>query len=360
MKAIKFLSVALVALTLFSCSRDEAVTPGNGEPGEPTLVTVKLTGDGNGQPMSKVVGDVVNNEDTKINDYIVFIFRSSGDLDCDPYYSASSAEATIKATTAGVSAYVVANTGAFEGGLFENVKNRSDLNNVKGDLVVSDVCTQTKDNLWMSGTGIIENGSVTVKLSFLAARIRLVVKNNRSVSTIGVENIKDYAVALLNAGKDGQFFEKSSNSVHQTNFYAGHEYDWCNPKPAEVTFTEAMRDVPSQNFDENINGDVSHYFYTFGNNGFKRPTVIMVATSCEYNNKTITRYYPVRFVDENISSGFGIQPGNDYLVTMTLSGYYDDDKGIQNPEESLTSPKDVTVTIEAAKWTSKVIDKEIH
>lgn len=44
MKAIKFLSVALVALTLFSCSRDEAVTPGNGEPGEPTLVTVKLTG----------------------------------------------------------------------------------------------------------------------------------------------------------------------------------------------------------------------------------------------------------------------------------------------------------------------------
>jgi hypothetical protein len=61
-------------------------------------------------------------EDAVITDYLVFLFRDGGALDCAPRESYSFAAVTITTgTTAAVNAYVIAYTGALAPGPFTDV-----------------------------------------------------------------------------------------------------------------------------------------------------------------------------------------------------------------------------------------------
>ena len=84
MKKIKFLAVALAAFTMFSCSNDEIESLGNNAPGEQAVLTIKLKGDGDDQAQSRALGPTATT-DVAINDYLVFLFREGGALDCVPY-----------------------------------------------------------------------------------------------------------------------------------------------------------------------------------------------------------------------------------------------------------------------------------
>lgn len=75
----------------------------------------------------------------------------------------------------------------------------------------NNTASQTRTNLWMSGTSNVTfngtSGTVTVPLSFVAAKIELIVKDNRSNLTgSGSITIADEKVVLLYAGKSGKFF----------------------------------------------------------------------------------------------------------------------------------------------------------
>lgn len=147
MKKIKFLAVALAAFTMFSCTNDEVENLGNNVPGEQAVLTIKLKGDGDNQAQSRAAGPATDTEDAVINNYLVFLFREGGALDCAPYEGSSNAAATITTgTTAAKKAYVVANTGALAGGLFATVKTETDLLAVTGSLMdnTDNASTQTK------------------------------------------------------------------------------------------------------------------------------------------------------------------------------------------------------------------------
>lgn len=369
MKVVKFLSVALMALTLFSCSRDEAVTPGIGEPGEPAIVTVKLTGKGD-QPMSKALGAVTDSEDTKIHDFIVFIFRDNGVLDCPPAYAtnagnASEIVAKIDATTAGTKAYVVANTGPLEGGMFQDVSDLSSLLAVKGDLMAAGQPTQTKEKLWMSGMGDIQSGRATVALGFVAAKIQLIIKNKRTLTPRpdngGPASYEDKFVGLYNAGKHGVFFAADPDAkMNQTAFYSAGQHYWIHQgqQPQNIEVVGALRDdvVGGPHLGENPEGAVFNHFYTFGNNGENRPTLILLFTELPYSAGTSESLFPVRF--SKLDVGHGIEPGNSYVVTLTLSGELNDGSGggVYNPELE-QSKVDVSMTV--APWNPVIINKEI-
>ena len=112
MKKIKFLAVALAAFTLFSCSNDEIESLGNNAPGEQAVLTINLKGDGDDQAQSRALGSTTATE-AQINDYLVFLFRDGGALDC-PVQKGTSTSLTTTinvATTAAKNVYVVANTG---------------------------------------------------------------------------------------------------------------------------------------------------------------------------------------------------------------------------------------------------------
>ena len=188
MKKINLLAVALAAFTMFSCSNEEITDLGSNAPGEKATLTIRVEGAGNNVAQSRATGATTS--DVTINNYIVFLFREGGALDCPPYFSSTNAAATItNGSTAAKTAYVVANTGRLANGPFANVTTEADLKAVTGDLMANNnTATQTKDNLWMSGTNDVSfsgtNGSVTVELGFVAARLNLLLRTTVPISPV--------------------------------------------------------------------------------------------------------------------------------------------------------------------------------
>ena len=367
MKKINLLAVALAAFTMFSCSNEEITDLGSNAPGEKATLTIRVEGAGNNVAQSRATGSAGTTTDVVINDYVVFIFRDGGALDCPPYFSSTNAAATItNGSTAAKTAYVVANTGRLANGPFANVTTEADLKAVTGDLMANNnTATQTKDNLWMSGTNDVSfsgtNGSVTVELGFVAAKIELIVKDNRANLTgsgSGDISITDEKVVLLYAGKSGHFFGTAAEKVAQTAFYSGDaSYPGFNSN--NVTESTALADAVSTPFTVNASNAVFNHFYTFGNNGATQPTILAIQSKRTINNADETIYYPIQFSTDD--AGYTIEPGKRYTVTLTLKGDVNagEGGGTTDPEQPLiNSPISITVT--AASWTPVTVDKAFN
>ena len=362
MKKIKFLAVALAAFTMFSCSNDEIESLGNNAPGEQAVLTIKLKGDGDDQAQSRALGPTATT-DVAINDYLVFLFREGGALDCVPYYSSSNAAANISnGTTAAKKVYVVANTGALANGPFATVKTEADLLAVAGSLMdnTNNVSTQTKTNLWMSGANHVTfngtNGTAAVTLSYVAAKIQLIVKDNRTNMSTGTIQIEDKEVVLLFAGKSGKFFG-TQKSV-QTNFYTGDD-SYNNPFNTNVTKSTALSDAVTVPFAPNAGGTVFNHFYTFGNDGTTQPAILAIKSTKTVNSTPSTIYYPVHFTTAD--AGETIEPGKAYTVTVTLNGDVEAGAGggTTDPEAPVISSS-IEVTVTAATWVVQNIQKEFN
>lgn len=363
MKKIKFLAVALAAFTMFSCTNDEVENLGNNAPGEQAVLTIKLKGDGDNQAQSRAAGPATDTEDAVINDYLVFLFRDGGALDCAPHEGNSGATATIRTgTTAAKKAYVIANTGALAGGPFATVKTETDLLAVAGSLMdnTNNVSTQTKTNLWMSGAEDVTfngaTGTTTVTLSYVAAKIQLIVKDNRKNMSTGTIQIEDKEVVLLFAGKSGKFFG-TQKSV-QTDFYTADD-SYNNPFKTNVTKSTALSDQVTTPFAPNAGNTVFNHFYTFGNDGTTQPTILAIKSTKTVNSTPSTIYYPVHFTTAD--AGHTIEPGKSYTVTVTLNGDVAAGAGggTTDPEEPVVSSS-IEVTVTAAQWDPVTVSKEFN
>lgn len=364
MKKIKFLAVALAAFTMFSCTNDEVENLGNNVPGEQAVLTIKLKGDGDNQAQSRAAGGALDADDVTINDYLVFLFRDGGALDCAPHYSASGATATISnGTTAAKKAYVVANTGALANGPFATVKTEADLLAVAGSLMdnTDNASTQTKTNLWMSGVNDVtfngaNKGTAAVSLSFVAAKIQLIVKDNRTGMSGGTIQIEDKEVVLLFAGKSGKFFG-TQKSV-QTDFYTADD-SYNNPFKTNVTKSTALSDAVTVPFAPNAGNTVFNHFYTFGNDGTTQPTILAIKSTKTVNSTPSTIYYPVHFTTAD--AGHTIEPGKSYTVTVTLNGDVETGAGggTADPEAPVISSS-IEVTVTAAQWVTQPVSKEFN
>ena len=154
-----------------------------------------------------------------------------------------------------------------------------------GDDVRGMICLLYTSNVSFNGT----IGTVTVPLSFVAAKIELIVKDNRSNLTgSGSITIADEKVVLLYAGKSGKFFGTTAEKVAQTAFYSGDaSYPGFNSKI--VTTSTALADAVS-GFSANTANVVFNHFYTFGNNGATQPTIPVSYTHLDvYKRQVHTR-----------------------------------------------------------------------
>lgn len=366
MKKIKFLAVALAAFTMFSCTNDEVENLGNNVPGEQAVLTIKLKGDGDNQAQSRAAGPATDTEDAVINDYLVFLFRAGGALDCAPYESNSNTAATITTgTTAAKKAYVVANTGALANGPFKNVKTESDLLTATADLMdnTNNASTQTKTNLWMSGANDVTfngtTGTTTVTLSYVAAKIQLIVKDNRKNMSGGTIQIEDKEVVLLFAGQKGKFFGTSVEKSVQTHFYTGDK-SYNNAFDTNVTTSTALSDAVSPgDFTINAGSTVFNHFYTFGNDGTTQPTILAIKSTKTVGGTSSPIFYPILFT--NTDAGHTIEPGKSYTVTVTLNGDVaaGGGGGTTDPEEPVISSS-IDVTVTAAQWVTQPVSKEFN
>ena len=364
MKKINLLAVALAAFTMFSCSNEEIADLGSNAPGEKATLTIKVEGAGNNVAQSRAIGATTS--DVTINNYIVFLFREGGALDCPPFYSSTGGAVTINnGSTAAKTAYVVANVGRLANSPFAGVTTEAELKAVAGDLMTNNnTSTQTRDNLWMSGTSNVSfngtNGSVTVPLDFVAAKIELIVKDNRTNLTGGSGDITiaDEKVVLLYAGKSGKFFGTTDEKVAQTAFYSG-DVSYPGFNAGNTTASTALADVVNPAFTTNTGGATYNHFYTFGNNGATQPTILAIQSKRTINNADETIYYPIQFSTDD--AGYTIEPGKRYTVTLTLKGDVNagEGGGTTDPEQPLVNST-IRITVTAASWIPVTVNKAFN
>ena len=226
----------------------------------------------------------------------------------------------------------------------------------------NNVSTQTKTNLWMSGANHVTfngtNGTAAVTLSYVAAKIQLIVKDNRTNMSTGTIQIEDKEVVLLFAGKSGKFFG-TQKSV-QTNFYTGDD-SYNNPFNTNVTKSTALSDAVTVPFAPNAGGTVFNHFYTFGNNGDIKPTILAIKSTKTVDSGTpSTIYYPIHFTMAD--AGHTIVPGKYYNVVVTLNGDVAAGQGggTTNPEVPVVTSS-VQVTVTPASWGAKInVDKDFN
>ena len=223
---------------------------------------------------------------------------------------------------------------------------------VKGDQNTS---TQRKTNLWMSGESEVKfnggtNAQVAVSLSFVAAKIQLIVKDNRTGMSGGTIQIEDKEVVLLFAGQKG----KSA----QTHFYTG-DNTYNTPFDTNVTTSTALSDAVTVPFTPNAGGTVFNHFYTFGNDGTTQPAILAIKSTKTVNSTPSIIYYPVHFTIADAKET--IEPGKSYTVTVTLNGDVEagGGGGTTDPEEPVVSSS-IDVTVTAAQWVTQPVSKEFN
>lgn len=374
---MKIITMALAAAMMFvSCSKENTADNSGSKPGEKTSVTITIKGNSDGN--SKADGIPATDTENEIKDYLVYLFRGDGTLDC-PAFLVSDGATTTKignATTAAVKAYVVANTGAklVDGklvGMFKDVKKEADIEGVFGDLQAAD---QKAGNLWMSGFGKVDHtegkdenqapvftGKATVSLNFVTARIALTVVDKRENKNGPNISIKDNSIVLLFAGKKGLFFGSKENKEKQDGFYSGDKTYNINAS-ADLWEAGLKTDIVATGFDEESEEDTKnkYHFYTFGNDAKNRPTVLAIrSTKTEKDKTPYVVYFPVTFKLEDAKTT--IEPGKSYNVRITLKGDINNGEGggTPDPEDPVISSK-VDITVEAAKWNPVLVTKDFN
>ena len=206
MKKLKFLTLALAALIIVSCSKESESTITDF--GKPSNITISLVG----QEISTKGAGASGIEDSKINDFAVLVFNGTGQLVASQAASSAEPMTILSVPGSASDVYVVANTGGTDitTGMFSTVKDIASLKSVTGDLKATDATsTQLKTNLYMYGQGKLsaatpagDTRTVAVTLAFSAAKINVVVTDARKDNEM--YDYSDTKVVVLQAeGRTG-------------------------------------------------------------------------------------------------------------------------------------------------------------
>lgn len=359
MKQFKFLAVALAALTMFSCSKENDSV--NEIPsGEKANVTLSLKGKDDNLTKANS-GTAPHSADTKINNYIAFFFTNTGAL-VSKHYVADPAAADankLETSTAAQKVSIVANTGSLSGGIFASVTNETQLKAVTGSLSTGAASTQTGTNVWMEGNSTVtmtgNTGTATVQMAFLAAKISVIVDDQRT-NNDNPANIQITCtdIVLLNAGGEAKFFTANADKMIQSSYFNG---DISYPDPANLVEATFLSETYAE---------TGVYFYAFGNSSEDQPTILAIkASRVESDGQPTTVYYPIAFSSADAGAVNALHgdfaPGQHYTVTLTLTGDVGGGEGggAIDPEEPLVKA-DVTVTIIEASWTPQSVSKEFN
>lgn len=366
MKQFKSFAVALAALTMFSCSKENIETPEN-KKGEPATINLKIVGN---ETSSKAAGAPGDATDVVITDGVIFLFKTDGTLDSSPIEFTGTSKQITTATTASAKVYVVANIGPFASSPLKDVRTEWALLAATGDLFAAATedaaSTQTSTKLWMSGSSAIDfaGGTVatpSVTLSFVSARLDVIIKDKRTNNTAGAGKISivDENVALLFAGSKGLFFGTNDEKSTQANFYSGYLI-----RSTPNTSVKSKLSTAVTPFTANEDNTVEYHFYTFGHKPTapQLPTILTIQSIKTLSDGgNVYTYYPIHLTEAELGTGNHLTPGMKYTITLTLNGDVNNGGGGGTPDPEVPVVNaDITVSVTAAAWTAKVVSKEFN
>lgn len=366
----------VAAAILVSCTNEE-------NPVEKTAGRSNLTLNIKGEKQSsssRATGLPSDADQSKINDFIIFIFKQDGTNDADPKELTtmpSGNKVNMEISTDANEVYVIANTksNTIINTELLNVKSKSDLQKVVGrafnDETQTASPTQTYNNLWMSGKNDSDftpteggNVSVAVTLKYVAATIRIT-----SVTVdASLTNLTLQSVALLNAGVATRFIpaDKAISLIPtfipstQTPFYVhGIENTFSNKPQVSGRNNEYLYTLTGAPAKIG-NGENEHYFYVFENDGVAfegQPTILTLKGSVDVGGGVFEDAYYSVFFKKNSPTENGyddeiIERGKRYDVTMNIKKEGPTDPTI--PARKTT----VDVTITPAAWETVNINKD--
>ena len=381
-----YLVVAFATFAIFSCSKEEIIDLDNNAPGQKAVISIKVVGAGNNLAQSRAAGAAATT-DAVINDYVAFTFREGGALDNPPFYVRFDPNQPGDAeeprlgigTTAAKKVYIIANVGPLADSPFANVKTEAELLAVQEQLKLTDyekiksrldycmerlsVIPQEKEasarkrGELESGRKILEEKQ---RENFVAAKIELVVQDERENRTGGDIEITDKSVALLFAGKSGKFFGTDTEKAVQTEFYSG-DVSYSSFSAGSATESTVLKDAVLTPFTLNQGRTVFNHFYTFANNGTSKPTILSIQSEIRTigSNVPTPVYYPIQFTKAD--AGYTIEAGKHYTVEIYLGGNVagGGGAGSLDPEKPIVH-SNMTYVITSAKWFPVTVSKSFH
>lgn len=382
MKTTRLFAITMTAAALLSCSKEEV--PDAGKDAGRSKLTISLKGEKKSSALTgRAAGTPTQTEESTINDFIIYVFKQSGDNDIAPKAVTvnSAADLTVADMEISIDAkevYVVANTASaatMQTALMA-VTKMSELQAITGrlfaDNTASGASTQTLSNLWMSGSGSItpvEAGNIKadITLSYVPARLRItsVTISNDNVPNFSTDLVLN-EIVILNAGGATKLVPAtgatslipSFTASATTPFYiSGMDMTGMSNLPTYYGQNNALKLALTGSPAKIDASNNQNYFYVFENDGalasFEgKPTVISLKATYQ---GTRTVYYSVLFkADADGSLGYDdeiVERGKSYDIAMTI-------KKLGNSEPTIPAIKTtVEVTITPASWQTVTIDK---
>lgn len=380
MKTNQFLLLATTAFTLLSCS-SEKENSGEQDVANSKL-SIRIVGETN-IPKGRATGEPTQSDESKVNDFIVFVFKQDGSNDIAPKEFATwpeTGKTDVVITEAAKEVYVIANTldDITLNTALKAVSRKDDLQAVLGRGFASTdpdaVASQSSTDLWMSGKNDApftpvkgESVPITVTLKYVAAKVRIT-----SVTVEGGLTLTQSEVMVLNGGAVTKLIAAEGTTSLIPTFTPGDS----NPfyvSGADMKDFQFKPEIykPNLNYKYTLSGSGAdkviatgknqHYFYVFENDGetFKntaepksgQPTIV----SLKCFNSLDPVYYSIFFkADPDGTLGYDnmvIERGKSYDIAMTI-------KKLGNTDPTIPILKTtVEVTITPAKWETVTIDK---
>lgn len=357
MKTLKVFASALAAIIMVtSCSKEES----NGNttlPGEAATLSLTINGDGDGE-QTRATGETLLDND--VNDLTVFIFRADGTLDCPAkLIDAPQPINLITCTTLAKDIYTIANLGEDESALVTaGVTTKAQLLAKTADLINGAASTQTSSNVYMEGSGTIawvaNEGIAAVTLSFVGAKIEVVLDLTAFVNPPGASHIDVDKVVLLYAGSKAKFFSTTKGA--QTAWYSGDVTYPDYSGGATTTSAAPLEETLALTLGLTTNHP---HFYLFANDGAAHNSILAIKGIRTGDSQEI--FWPVTFGTTD-TDDVNIEAGHSYQVAIKLTGTTADGGtvgGTETPETPVLAGT-VSVTVTTAAWTPKLIIKDFH
>lgn len=381
MKNFRIFTMALAALAMFSCAKENTTTtPDLGAPGEKAAVTIKFS-----NPEGKAASRPANTEDAVIADFSVFLFRANGVLDGKFYSSTTPKDnkAKITGTTAATSVYVVANMGDITADISTKKALEAKLVKLTTNVDGTGTATQTTGKVWMSGSNTIsfEDGkketTAGITLTFVGAKLSLTVDYSGVTTADNGVYGKDYKIDgafVMNAGGVSKLFGKTmipttvefSGAVSNPYFVSGAVSTGHNPEWTNMAGIYGVTTSLNTSFADVAAVANGAHFYVFEQDatvhGNFATILVVEATWISDNSRKI--YFPIKF---NLGdAGRTITRGNAYDVNIKLKGNFktpgeggNGGGGTEDPGEDVLGSS-VEITIVPAAWTAVPVEKEFE
>jgi len=369
MKIRSILVAALAALTLASCSKEgESVTPEDGSEAYLSINITSAAPEGRGVSNGTLPADAINN-------YNVFVTDADGEIKWKQYSGSAAPVAAMAVKASAQHVFIVANTGDLTSTI--NTKAQLDAYTLNMQPTSGTLGNQFDATLGRTATGstsqpiaFVNNsgnleGSVTIDLTYIAARITLTVVNGMTgYDPADATGLVLKHVAVLNAVDQSKLFGSSLIPATK-NYLSGIDTDGFLIWPSNVTPDVAIyKDniLPMNNFGELF------YFYVYENDAVaagQYPTIVTVIG--EYNGTT--KYYPVHLAPyEQLTAGSGtvssVERGKSYNITITLNvdptpGNPDEGGGTIDPTVP-DGDANVDITVTLNDWVPVILNKDFN